>query len=290
MSIILEGKTPRQKHAAILAEKLSKLSVKLKLAIIQIGNREDSNLYIQNKKTFASEVGVEIVHAKLEESTTEKELLSLVEKYNVDDNIHGIILQLPIPLTIDKTLVLDSILPTKDVDALGASSTKKLFEGREDAMMPATTRGIMSLLDHYAISMEGKKVTVVGRSTLVGKPTALACLSRNATVTVCHSRTAELAEETRKADILIVAIGNPRFIGQQHVKEGQIVIDVGINSAFAGKLDDETQLLPNLVGDVNYNEVKDIVAACTPVPGGVGQMTVVSLFENLYDLFIRHRS
>jgi methylenetetrahydrofolate dehydrogenase (NADP+)/methenyltetrahydrofolate cyclohydrolase len=282
MATILDGKIVREKHTLDLKKKINSLPSKLVLAIIQIGNNPESNQYIGNKKAYAEEIGVQVVHVKLDEKVTEKEVIEKIQEFNNSSDVCGIIVQLPIPMSLDKNDILNSVDPSKDVDGLGAVQSRRLLEGRVDAITPATARGILSLLKFYNIPIEGKLVTVVGRSTLVGRPTAIAFTNHDATVTVCHSKTVDLRDETMRADILIVAIGKAHFIGQEHVRVGQIVIDVGINI--------DNSVLPNVKGDVYYDEVKDIVAAITPVPYGVGQMTVVSLFENLYDLFVSKKS
>jgi methylenetetrahydrofolate dehydrogenase (NADP+)/methenyltetrahydrofolate cyclohydrolase len=196
--------------------------------------------------------------------------------------VQDIIVQLPLPLTIDKDAVFAAISPRKDVDGLTAANVQKWLEApsaSQSVMWPATARGIRELLAFYKIPLAGKHVVVVGRSSLVGKPVAAMCVAENATVTVCHSQTANLAEHTRRADILIVAIGKPRFIGASYVTEGQVVIDVGINKV--NQPGEEGKSV--MTGDVDFEAVKNIVSAITPVPGGVGQMTVLALFENLLD-------
>jgi methylenetetrahydrofolate dehydrogenase (NADP+) / methenyltetrahydrofolate cyclohydrolase len=289
MSVILEAKTLKEQKAKEMAARVAGLSSVPTLAILQIGDREDSTTYIAHKERFAEKIGAKTILKKFPTDVTQKQIVSEIGFLNNDKSVHGIIVQLPIPLALDKDTVLNAVTPEKDVDGLGAVNTRKFLEGRVDAVVPATTRGILALLGHYDISLEGKKVTIVGRSTLVGKPAAIACINEGATVTVCHSKTNHLKKETASADILIVAIGKPRFITADFVKKGQVVIDVGINSPMLGKLDDEPERLPKVVGDVDYNKVHTIVDAITPVPGGVGQMTVVSLFENLLDAFGRQR-
>lgn len=244
------------------------------MTIIQVGDRPDSNSYIQAKKNFATKVGLKTKHVKLREDIKQQDLIDTVEKCNEDVETKAIIVQLPLPLHIDRDAVIETIDPNKDVDALTAANVKFWLEGREDAIMPATARGIKHLLSYYGIELFGKKVCVVGRSILVGKPIALMCLNENASVSICHSKTQNLEEETKRADILIVAIGKPNFINDNHVREGQIVIDVGISKDVDG----------NLCGDVDFAKVSPIVSMISPVPGGVGPMTVLSLFENIIDL------
>lgn len=270
---LLDGKKVREERTPVLVERLKALSFVPCLVIIQIGNREDSTAFIAAKKAFAKKLGVKEIHIQLEEKVTGKEIISVIQKYNGDKEVQGIILQLPLPIHIDSDEVIDAILPSKDIDGLTSYNVKRWMNGHENAFMPATTRGIKELLEHYSIDLFGKKVTIVGRSSLVGKPTALMCLNQNATVTICHSKTVGLENETKKADVLIVAIGKPSFIGKTFVSKGQVVIDVGITRLSNGKLS----------GDVNFEEAKNIVGSLTPVPGGVGQMTVLALFENLVD-------
>lgn len=270
---LLDGKKVREERTPVLVKRLKALSFVPCLVIIQIGNRLDSTAFISAKKAFAKKLGVKEIHIQLEEKVTGKEIISVIQKYNEDQEVQGIILQLPLPIQIDSDEVIDAILPSKDIDGLTSYNVKRWMNGHENAFMPATTRGIKELLEYYSIDLFGKKVTMVGRSSLVGKPTAFMCLNQNATVTICHSKTVELVNETKKADILIVAIGKPGFIGKTFVSKGQVVIDVGITRLSDGKLS----------GDVNFEEAKSIVGSLTPVPGGVGQMTVLALFENLVD-------
>jgi len=286
-AIILDGKKIRDEAISGLIKKVASFSHTLTLAIIQVGDRPDSNSYINSKKSFATKIGVNVKHVQAPANITQEELINVVRKHNSDSSIDGIIVQLPLPDEIDRDAVIDTILPTKDVDALSAHNVKRWLDGNENAILPATARGVRELLRYYKIDLFDKKVTVVGRSTLVGKPIITMCLNENATVTVCHSKTLDLARETMGADILIVATGRPGLITKGHVRPGQVVIDVGINSVVANnsfdKLDDE---IPEkkLVGDVDFENVSEIVSAISPVPGGVGPMTVLSLFKNLLDL------
>ena len=244
----------------------------LTLAIIQVGDRADSDSYIKAKKTFAKKIGVNEKHIQLSESISQEKVIDAVRECNVDHDIQGIIVQLPLPAHIDRDLVINTINPRKDVDALTAVNIGKWSEDK--GIMPATARGVRELLDFYKISLRNKKVTVIGRSELVGEPIAVMCQNNGAIVTVCHSKTPDLVSETKKADIIICAVGKLELIQAKHVKEGQIIIDVGINRTEDG----------TLTGDVDFESVKDIVKAITPVPGGVGQMTVLALFENLADI------
>ncbi len=274
---ILDGRIARAELKKALIERVSRYSgsdnsKRPRLVIIQVGNRDDSNYYIRAKKKFAAEIGVDEKHLQFGDDVTQDELLRVIETANNDVGVQGIIVQLPLPVSINKDAVLAAIAPKKDVDGLGAVNVSKWLEAREDAILPATIRGVRELLQFYNIPLAGKHVVMMGRSSLVGKPMAAMCLGENATVTVCHSKTLDTAKYTKEADILIVAIGKPNHIDASYVRKGQIVIDVGITSV-EGKL----------VGDVDFDSVKGIVEAITPVPGGVGQMTVLALFENLID-------
>ncbi len=280
---ILSGLETREALLPGLIERVKNLSYVPTLAIIQVGNRPDSTSFIRAKKNFAKKIGITEKHIQVAETISQSELIEIVRKCNADKGIKGIIVQLPLPIEIDREAVIDTIDPAKDVDALTASSVKRWFEGREEAILPATARGIRTLLKQYKIDLFGKKVTVIGRSMLVGKPIITMCLNENATVTVCHSKTPDLARETSPADVLIVAAGRPGLVGAEHVRNGQVVVDVGINTVRGEKLDDEVEGT-KLVGDVDFGPVSAKVGAITPVPGGVGPMTVFSLFENLLDL------
>jgi methylenetetrahydrofolate dehydrogenase (NADP+) / methenyltetrahydrofolate cyclohydrolase len=274
MAQILSGTIVRDALVATLAEQVSKLPSAPQLVILQVGNRPDSNAYIQQKKRFGEKIGITVVHKQYDETVSEQELGDAIKKYNADKEVHGILLQIPLPAHFDKDGLIEMIDPRKDVDGLTAYNTKLLFDGHPGGYTPATPRGIISLLKYYGVAIEGKNVVIVGRSSLVGKPVALAFLNENATVTIAHLHTKDLASVTRQADILVVAIGDPLFITEQYVKPGQIVIDVGINASDKG-----------LVGDVDFKTVEPIVEAITPVPKGVGPMTVVSLFQNVLDAY-----
>ncbi len=270
MPKILDGKKLSDHLALGLTKKIRRLAVKPKLVIIQIGNVKESNTYIKNKKIFADRIGVIVEHKKYQKGVKESVVISDILKYNQDIRTHGIMVQLPAPKRFNIEKVLESVDPKKDVDGLTSINIKHLLNNNE-TFVPATTRGIVTLLETYKIGFTGTKVVIVGRSPLVGRPTALALLNRGATVTVCHSNTRNLEKETRRADILITAVGRPGLIGRKNVSKNQVVIDVGINITKNKKI----------VGDVDFDVVKKIVRAITPVPGGVGPMTVVSLFQNL---------
>ncbi|MDO8565546.1 MAG: bifunctional 5,10-methylenetetrahydrofolate dehydrogenase/5,10-methenyltetrahydrofolate cyclohydrolase [bacterium] len=270
MSKILDGKKLSNLLALKLARKIRGLKIKPKLVIIQIGDLAESNTYIRNKKAFGEKIGAEILHKRYRKNTKESRIINDIKNYNRDSSVHGVMVQLPAPKNFDIERVLESIDPKKDVDGLTAINTKHLFDNHE-AFVPATARGILSLLEEYKIRLTGKKIVIVGQSSLVGRPAMLALLNRGATVTVCHKDTEDLEKETKRADILITAVGKPNLISRKHVSKGQMVVDIGINVLKNKKI----------AGDVDFQNVSKIVKAITPVPGGVGPMTVVSLFQNL---------
>ncbi|MSU56050.1 MAG: bifunctional 5,10-methylenetetrahydrofolate dehydrogenase/5,10-methenyltetrahydrofolate cyclohydrolase [Candidatus Taylorbacteria bacterium] len=287
--ILLDGKKVRDEIAQTLRARIFAYAVKPKLAIVQIGDTQESATYIKQKKLFGESIGVLVEHVHLQETVSEQEVLAAIGKLNRDASVHGIIVQLPISDTLDKDAIIEAIAPQKDVDGLGSVNIKLLWENKAGGYIPATTRGILSLLAYYGISVAGKRVVIVGRSFLVGKPTALALLNADATVTVAHSKTVNCSEVTRSADILIIAAGKPHFIQKDDVREGQIVIDVGITAVTGEKLNDEVAEV-TITGDVHFDDVKDIVGAISPVPGGVGPMTVASLFQNLVSAYERQNS
>jgi methylenetetrahydrofolate dehydrogenase (NADP+)/methenyltetrahydrofolate cyclohydrolase len=271
---ILDGRIAREALMPELIQKVKKLSATPTLAIIQVGDRPDSTAFIKAKKSFAEQIGVKERHIHLSESTNQEELIETIKKTNGDPNIQGIILQLPLPSQLDPDSAINSIDPTKDTDSITSANVEKWTANQKGSLLPATARGIRELLNYYKIPIKGKNVTVVGRSPLVGTPIAVMCKHEGANVTVAHRETEDLIGETKTADILIVAAGRPGLIKLEHIKEGAIVIDVGMTRTL-----EET-----LVGDVNFEEVKKIASAISPVPGGVGPMTVLGLFENLVDL------
>jgi len=275
MAKILEGKKLSGLLALKLKKKIDKLTTKPKMVIIQIGDLKESNTYIRNKKLLAERVGAEAIHKKYPEKTRESRTIADILKFNSDKSIHGIMVQLPAPKHFDIERVLETIEPKKDVDGLTAFNTKHLFDNKE-AFIPATAKGILNLLKTYKIKLVGAKIVIVGASSLVGRPLMLALLNQSATVTICHKNTKNLEEETRRADILITAVGKPKLITRKHVARNQVVVDIGITVLKNRKI----------VGDVDFDKVRKIVRAITPVPGGVGPMTVVSLLENLLEAYI----
>lgn len=284
MAKILDGKMIRDRIAEKMAEEIEKLKVKPVLAIFQVGNREDSSAYIRQKKLLGEKIGAAVLHKQFPETVKENEILAEIKKANGDKNIHGIILQIPIPASLNKNKLIDATDPAKDVDGLTATNLRLLWENDKTAFVPATSLGILTLLDSYNIEIAGKNVVVVGRSSLVGKPTALALLNRDATVTTAHKETIDLPSITKQADILVVAIGDPKFIDSRYVKNGAVVVDVGINVG-RKKLEEETTR--SVVGDVDFKSVEPTASALSPVPGGVGPMTVLSLFQNLLEAYKR---
>ena len=250
-------------------EVLEKDGKKTGLAVIIVGNNPASRVYVNNKKKGCAEVGMESFEYALPEETTTDELLELVEKLNNDTAVDGILCQLPLPKQIDEKRVLNAIAPNKDVDAFHPVNTGHIMIG-DHSFLPCTPAGIMEMLKYYNISVEGKECVVIGRSNIVGKPMAMLLLGQNGTVTICHSRTKNLKEVTRRADILVAAVGKAYFVTEDMVKDGAVVIDVGMNRNADGKL----------CGDVDFDKVKDKCSFITPVPGGVGPMTITMLLKN----------
>ncbi len=239
------------------------------LAVIIVGEDPASQVYVRNKRRACEEVGFYSEAYELPESTTQQELLALVDKLNADKNIHGILCQLPLPKHLDENAVILRIDPEKDVDAFHPYNVGKIMIG-DYSFLPCTPAGVMALLERSGIDVCGKECVVVGRSNIVGKPQAMLLLHKSGTVTVCHSRTKDLAAVCRRADILVAAIGKPEFFTAEYVKEGAVVIDVGMNRKADGKL----------CGDVDFAAVEPIASYITPVPGGVGPMTITMLMQN----------
>ena len=247
------------------------------LAVIQVGEDPASSIYVRNKKKACAYVGIRSESYELPRETTQEALLALIEELNGRADIQGILVQLPLPSHIDEDAVIRAIAPEKDVDGFHPESVGRMCIG-EQGYLPCTPAGIIQLLKRSGVSIEGKECVVVGRSNIVGKPMALLMLRENATVTITHSRTKDLREVCRRADILIVAIGKPRFITKEYVKEGAVVIDVGIHR-------DENN---KMCGDVDFADVEPVAGAITPVPGGVGPMTIAMLMNNCLEA-IRNR-
>lgn len=272
MAKIIDGKQiAKEVRAEIAAEcaELKKKGIIPGLAVVIVGTDPASQVYVRNKKKACEEVGFRSEVFELPEETTEEELLALVKKLNEDVNIHGILVQLPLPEHLDDEVIIANIDPKKDVDAFHPSNVGKIMIGNYD-FLPCTPAGVMVLLEKNGIDVSGKECVVVGRSNIVGKPQAMLLLHANGTVTICHSRTKDLAEVTRRADILVVAIGKADFITGDMVKDGAVVIDVGMNRKADGKL----------TGDVDFATVEPKASYITPVPGGVGPMTITMLLRN----------
>ena len=278
-TIILDGKEVKLKVLEELKEKLTKLDRNLGLVVIQVGNDPASNVYVRQKNKMAENLGYNFNHIKLDSNITEKELLSIINELNNNDLVDGILVQMPIPKSLDTKRIQNAIMPDKDVDGLTDINMGRLVHNRE-SLIPCTPIGIIDLLDYYNIPIEGKNVVIIGRSDLVGKPMATLMTNRNATVTLCHSKTSNLEFYTKSADILVAAIGIPKYIKENMVKEGAVIIDVGIN-----RMEDNS-----LCGDVDFDNVKDKVSYITPVPGGVGQMTVAELAVNTYKAHILRKN
>ncbi len=272
MAKIIDGKHISQEIKDELKQEVAALKAsgrECALAVIQVGNDPASSVYVRNKKKACEYIGIRSLSYELDENTSEDELLALIDKLNADPSVHGILCQLPLPKHMDEDKVINRISPEKDVDGFHPQNVGALVIGQQ-GFVSCTPAGIIQLLKRSNIQMEGKHCVVIGRSNIVGKPMALLMLRENATVTICHSRTRNLKELCKEADILIVAIGKPQFITADYVKEGAVVIDVGIHR-------DENN---KLCGDVKYDEVEPVASAITPVPGGVGPMTIALLMHN----------
>lgn len=270
--MILDGKELSKKIKKQIKQEvemlIQKTSIVPGLAIVLVGNNPASEIYVRNKLKAASLCLIDATLIRKDESITEEELINLVKELNQDEKYHGIIVQLPLPKHINEQRIIDTIDVSKDVDGFGILNKGRLFSGL-NTIESATPHGIIRLLEEYNIQIEGKNAVVVGRSNIVGKPMALLLLNRNATVTICHSRTQNLKEVTKLADILVVAIGKAKYITADMVKEGAVVIDVGTN-----RVNDV------LCGDVDFENVSKIASYISPVPGGVGPLTIASLLEN----------
>lgn len=253
----------------IQVENLKKEGINPGLAVILVGEDPASKVYVSNKKKACEYIGINSFEYKLPETTTEKELIDLIKKLNNDNSVSGILCQLPVPKHINEEAIINAIDPKKDVDAFHPVNVGKIMTGNYD-FVPCTPAGVMELIKESGIDVCGKECVVVGRSNIVGKPMSMLLLHKNGTVTVCHSRTQNLKEKTKSADILVAAVGIPNFITGDMIKEGAVVIDVGIN-----------RIAPKtLVGDVDFESAKEVAGAITPVPGGVGPMTIAMLMKN----------
>mgnify|MGYP003238588581 FL=1 len=273
MAEIIDGKKLSKKireELKIKCDELKQKGIYPKLAVIMVGNNPASKVYVRNKSNACADVGVEYVEYLLEENIEQEELIELIKKLNEDKTINGILLQSPIPMHLDINEAFKTITYIKDVDGFSPASVGKLCIG-EDTFISCTPYGVMKMLEEYNIDLNGKHVVILGRSNIVGKPLIQCCLQKNATVTICHSKTQKLEEITKQADVLISAIGQPEFVKTDMIKDKAVVIDVGINRNKDGKL----------VGDVDFENVKEKASYITPVPGGVGPMTIAMLMNNV---------
>ena len=273
MSVIIDGKEvsriPREKIAEDVAEFKNNYGIVPGLAVILVGENPASCVYVRNKHKACLEVGINSYEIKYPADVTEEELILKIKELNQDKNVNGILVQLPLPKHISEEKVINSISPDKDVDAFHPFNVGKIMLGGYD-FLPCTPAGIMKLLEHYEIDVCGKECVVLGRSNIVGKPMAHLLLQKNGTVTVCHSKTTDLQAVTKRADVLVVAIGKAGFVTADMVKPGAVVVDVGINRLDNGKL----------CGDVDFEAVSAVASYITPVPGGVGPMTITMLLQN----------
>lgn len=273
MAVIIDGKELAKKIRANLkieCEELKKRNINSKLAVIMVGEDPASKVYVRNKSKACEDVGIEYEEYLLDVNTTQKELIELIEKLNNDKTINGILLQSPIPSNLDVNEAFRTISPQKDVDGFNPVNVGKLVLN-QDTFVSCTPYGIMKMFEEYDIDLTGKNVVILGRSNIVGKPLIHCCLNKNATVTSCHSKTQNIAQKAKEADVLISAIGKANFVTADMVKDGAVVIDVGINRLDNGKI----------TGDVDFESVKEKASYITPVPGGVGPMTIAMLMNNV---------
>lgn len=267
---IIDGKAIAQEIRADLAKRVAELTAQGKtpgLHVVLVGDNPASKVYVRNKQRACEEVGIKSTVHRLAEDTTREQLLGLIEQLNADSKVHGILVQLPLPAHLDEEEVINAISPEKDVDGFHPSNVGKLYIGTK-GLIPCTPAGVLELVKRTGVPIAGQNVVIIGRSNIVGKPAAALFLRENATVTICHSRTKDVAAEARRADILIAAVGRPQLVKKDWVKPGAVVIDVGINRVDGG-----------IVGDVDFEEVKEVAGAITPVPGGVGPMTIAMLLK-----------
>jgi len=270
--MILDGKKLRDELLVQYKEKIKEEKLNITLAIILVGNNEASKLYIKNKEKYCTEVGIKVDKYLLAEDTNEEVLINLIKDLNEDEKVTGIILQSPVPNGIDFDKCSGMILPSKDVDGFTKDNVYNLYLNKK-SILPCTVKGIIKLLEYYNIEINGKNVAIIGRGNIVGKPLAMALENRNATVSLLHSKTKDLKMFTKDADIVVVACGIPKLLKKEMVKEGSVVIDVGI-SRVDGKI----------VGDIDFDNIKDIALFVTPNPGGIGPMTVAMIIDNLIEM------
>jgi len=266
---LIDGKKVAEAVKKDLKKRIPKLGFKPGLAVVLVGDNPASELYVKLKEKAGKELGFHFELYRLDKDTDELALLNLIDKLNQDKKIHGMLVQLPLPKQIDEKLIIDAIRPDKDADGLNPINMGNLLGGN-NTVIPATPKGVIKLIESTGIKIEGKHAVIVGRSNIVGKPVSVLLQQKNATVTMCHSKTEPLEEYTKQADILVVAAGKPRLITADMVKKGAVVIDVGIN-----------KVMGKSIGDVDFDDVKKVAGYITPVPGGVGPMTIAMLLENV---------
>ncbi len=275
MTKLIDGKIVAKEILDNLADEVLFLNKKPCLAVIIVGNDSASKIYVNLKKKKALELGFNSIVIELPEKTLEKDLIDKIEELNSDKNVNAILVQMPLPKHINPLKIIETISPQKDVDCFHPYNVGNISIGKKSYVYPCTPKGIIRLLEYYDIKIEGKHAVVIGRSNIVGRPLSQMLINENATVTLCHSKTKNLSEITKTADILISAVGKPNLVTENMVKDGVVIIDVGMNRLENGKL----------CGDVDFENVKDKASYITPVPGGVGPMTICSLMVNTYDLF-----
>lgn len=278
MAVILDGKKLRDKLLSDLKLKIDKSDTKPSLAVILVGNDPASRIYVNNKKKNAEKLGIKSQVIEYPENVSETEIIAKIQELNNDTTVNAILVQLPLPKHLNKQNIINAIYPLKDVDCFTDENYGKLATGQTPAVYPCTPKGVLLLLDEYGIDLDGKHVVVVGRSNLVGKPMSLMALNRNATVTMCHSHTKNLAQITKTADVLISAVGEV-LIEEDMVRGNCIIIDVGIFRDKNGKIR----------GDVEFEKVNNVVSYISPVPGGVGPMTITALMLNTFELFMKQK-
>ncbi len=270
---ILDGKKLSNEiieELKVRCDELKEKGIKPKFAVIMVGNDKASQIYVKNKRKACEKIGIECVECFLDENIQQKELIDKIKELNSDNTIHGILLQSPIPKHLNINEAFETISPKKDVDGFNPTNVGKLCLN-QNTFVSCTPFGIIKLLDKYGIDLAGKKVTIIGRSNIVGKPLIQCFLNKNATVTICHSKTDNIKEHTKDADIVVVAIGKPKFLKENMVKKNSVIIDVGINRDDNGKI----------IGDVDFENVSKKSSYITPVPGGVGPMTIAMLMNNV---------
>lgn len=273
MAVIMDGIALRNRILNELKIRVDNMSKKPKLVAILVGNDPASQIYVRNKEKFAEIAGIETNVIRMPESSTTNDVVSIIEKLNTDESVNAILVQLPLPKHIDTKTVLNTVSETKDVDGFTDANIGKMFGSGDKYIIPCTPRGIMEILDEYKIDIAGKNVVIIGRSDIVGKPTAMMLLNRNATVTICHSKTQNISEYTRRADIIVVATGKIKITGDM-IKPGCVLLDVGMQRDENGKLH----------GDCDFESCEKIAGYITPTPGGIGPMTIAGLMQNVVDI------